>query len=290
MSSTVSFGKLKFVKKLKALGYILLFTLLLSGLIFVTLAYIKPKAAGIYVESNPISTVYINGEDRGSTPLRENLSPEDVVLRLVPIQEQDILEPLETKITLVSGVETVVRHDFSTDTNTSATEIISFVKTDRESTVLSIVTTPEGARLLINGRERAFSPYRLTNLNPGEHNILISELGYKDRVVKLRTHKGYELILFINLAQETVEVEEVVVEPEVVVQPQVRIRQTGTGFLRVRSNPSMSGLELGRVVPGEVYNLVTMEEQDGWYNIEFNPGETGWISAEYAEVLETEKE
>lgn len=64
----------------------------------------------------------------------------------------------------------------------------------------------------------------------------------------------------------------------------VTILDTGTGWLRVRSTPSSSGTELARVDVGETYPY--LESSNGWYKIEYESGEEGWISGQYAEIGE----
>jgi hypothetical protein len=60
------------------------------------------------------------------------------------------------------------------------------------------------------------------------------------------------------------------------------ITNTPTGWLRVRQNPS--GKEIGRVLPGETYRLLS--EENGWYEIEVSEGAAGWISGQYASVAD----
>lgn len=60
---------------------------------------------------------------------------------------------------------------------------------------------------------------------------------------------------------------------------QVQILATPTGFLNVRSAPSLSSSIKGKVNPGNFYDL--LEEKTGWYKIKFNNTE-GWISSQYA--------
>ena len=64
----------------------------------------------------------------------------------------------------------------------------------------------------------------------------------------------------------------------------VLIKETPTGWLRVRGEPSTVGAEVGRVNPGEKYTL--LEEKDGWFQIEYEEGKNGWISGQYAEKTE----
>lgn len=64
---------------------------------------------------------------------------------------------------------------------------------------------------------------------------------------------------------------------------QVEILETGTGWLRVRSEASLNGEEIGRVNVGEKYKIA--EEVEGWYKITLTDGKTGWISSQYAKKL-----
>lgn len=285
MSSSVSFDKLRIVRRIKILGYIFLFTGVLLGVVFVVFAYVRPKAAGVFIETNPISTVYINGEEKGSTPYKENFSPDEITVKLVPTESAKEFVSYETKVRLVPGVETTIRHDFSSDEDTSATEIISFERIENNNSSLSIVTIPEDAKILIDGRDRAFSPYKTSALIAGEHNILITENGYQDRVIKMKTHDGYNLTLFVDLAALVADLPQQNPEPTTAPNQQVRILSTELGFLRVRSSPGLNGLELATVDPGDVYDLVQTEQENGWYLIEYSPGETGWVSSNYVEII-----
>lgn len=68
----------------------------------------------------------------------------------------------------------------------------------------------------------------------------------------------------------------------------VEILETGTGWLRVRKEPSLAGEEIGKVDVGKRFTLI--EEKDGWYHIKFDDKD-GWVSGQYAKkVEETPKE
>jgi uncharacterized protein YgiM (DUF1202 family) len=71
-------------------------------------------------------------------------------------------------------------------------------------------------------------------------------------------------------------------------RPYVKIKDTPTGFLNVRSEPSTSGGDETIVIkidPGEVYKFIDANDL-GWYKIEYKRGEQGWISGRYAELYE----
>lgn len=59
----------------------------------------------------------------------------------------------------------------------------------------------------------------------------------------------------------------------------VTIKETGTGWLRVRETASSSGKELAKVDVGESFPF--FETQSGWTQIEYEKGKKGWVSSQY---------
>ena len=67
-------------------------------------------------------------------------------------------------------------------------------------------------------------------------------------------------------------------------RPYVIITETGTGWLRVRSEPNTSvDNEVAKVDVGEQFTYIESNDT-GWYKIEYSEGEEGWISGRYAEL------
>ncbi len=60
------------------------------------------------------------------------------------------------------------------------------------------------------------------------------------------------------------------------------ILPTGIGFLRVRSGPGTGNAEVAQVDVGESFPYSS--ENNGWYEIEYEDGSSGWISGTYAEI------
>jgi excisionase family DNA binding protein len=60
----------------------------------------------------------------------------------------------------------------------------------------------------------------------------------------------------------------------------VNISETPTGWLRVRNAPQ--GAEIGRVYPGDSFNL--LDQNGNWLLIEMSAGASGWISSDYATI------
>ena len=101
------------------------------------------------------------------------------------------------------------------------------------------------------------------------------------------------LTAFFNLAPdpnyEEEKKEEEEEEQEEEMQVFIKILSTPNNFLRVRGKPSTTSEEIGRVNSGEKYLYVETDEQSGWFKIEYEEGEQGWVSDEYAEMIEEEE-
>ncbi len=122
---------------------------------------------------------------------------------------------------------------------------------------------------------------------------LVSQ-GVSDTLIKLDLAKGYR----VQLAAHPAQTGEAAEDPEATdsatpatgsddpesKQVMVKILTTPTGWLRVRSEPNTSGTELAKVDPDEEFPLV--DEQTDWFKIEYEDGEEGWISSQYAEKVE----
>ncbi len=64
----------------------------------------------------------------------------------------------------------------------------------------------------------------------------------------------------------------------------LKISDTPTGWLNVRSGPGTTFAPLGRVNPGEVYPLLA--EEGEWYRIKFeNLSKEGWVAKQYTQLL-----
>lgn len=71
--------------------------------------------------------------------------------------------------------------------------------------------------------------------------------------------------------------------PPAVVATQLRITNTPTGYLNVRSGPSFNNKIITKVHPGEVYTYD--KKQGDWYHITLNDNSTGWVNSQYVQVL-----
>jgi len=61
----------------------------------------------------------------------------------------------------------------------------------------------------------------------------------------------------------------------------IKILPTGFGWLRVRSEPSLNGTEVGRVNEGDIFSVIS--KQSGWVEIKMSDGMEGWVNASYVQ-------
>ena len=280
------------VDKLKLIGFISVVLVVFIMLAVFAVKLFKPKYAGIYVETNPPASVFIERVEVGKTPYKANIKPGEIELRLIPESLDKNLASYSTKVFLTPGVETVVRRNFGEFEETSVGEIISFEKVAGDDISLVVITTPDSAQLLIDHKDRAFTPHKTSSISEGEHSLTLSANGYEEHDIKVKTHKGYKLTAIVKLAKKPAQIEETNVEKpqeesETLKEPQVivEILDTGVGFLRVREEASTLGEEVGRVSPGERYPLIEEDQRSGWYKIEYKEGVSGWISNQYAKKI-----
>uniref|UniRef100_A0A0H4T660 Nonfunctional Uncharacterized protein n=1 Tax=uncultured Microgenomates bacterium Rifle_16ft_4_minimus_37633 TaxID=1665114 RepID=A0A0H4T660_9BACT len=256
----------------------------LVGLTLIVFNFLVPKGAGILVEADPVSSVFINGEEVGKTPYSGIKKPGEITVKLVPDSFGKPLPTYETKTTLVSGVQTVVRRKIAETEEASEGELISFERVGKKETSMALVTSPDNSQIKVDGELKGFSPLKTDDIAEAEHDLNVSANGYLDRSIQVRIVSGYKLIAYIKLAK-TEEPRVEVQKTETEKKEMVKILQTPTGYLRVRKTPSTVGEEVGQVTPGETYELVETDDISGWFKIIYNEGKEGWVTNQYAEKV-----
>lgn len=290
----------------------LLVSLSLLSLTFLLTGCTLPgrKKSALSVSTTPQATIFLDGEHLGQTPYyNEKLKPGDYVLKIVPESSGQALNPWEGRVTLSPGILTVVNRELGLTQDDSSGEILSFeTSADKNATSISVVTTPDGAVVNLDGEPKGFAPISLDKITEGDHILLISSPGYKDKTIKAKTIKGNKLIVSVQLARAAaVPLVDAESPPEATpaaspktsptpkaspktgstitpAKPYVTIDSPDTGWVRVRAEASTAGEELTKVDHGQSFPLI--DEKSGWYQIEYETGKKGWISGKYAEKFE----
>lgn len=238
----------------------------------------------LQVTSDPQSKVYINGTLVGQTPLckcdiSQMLQAGDYSIKLVPTEGSS--SPFETKIKIYPKVLTVVDGNFSADG--SSESIITLSKLQDNDTQIQVSSFPADAQVFLDSTEVGQSPLLLKGITESDHEIKLTKKGYKDKVVRIRTVKGYKLETLVFLGINPEDITNVSSASAQISVQQVLILDTPTGFLRVRSDPSLGGSQVAQVLPGQKFDL--LGQQEGWYKIKVDEKTSGWVSSQYAQKL-----
>ncbi|NMC35512.1 PEGA domain-containing protein [Candidatus Beckwithbacteria bacterium] len=276
------------------------------------------KKAALSVNTTPKASIFLDGNHIGSTPFyEENLKPGEYTIKLVP--EDGVGTAWEKRITLAKGILTVVSREMGETQELSSGYDLSLEADQKDKTTMSVVTTPEGAIIAIDGEPIGFAPQTVEDLSAGDHTILISSPGYVEKSFKAQLIEGYKLIASVQLAksdepvaqedtnsdkttgtadeetkqeedkaldanldEETEETEKVGANLK---RPYVTINETPTGWLNVRKGPSTSDELITKVNPGDSYKYLEANDT-GWYKIELEDGQEAWLSSKYVTLYE----
>lgn len=292
-------------------------SLLLSACTFKFPSLPGAKKAGLQVTTSPQAAIFLDGNSLGLSPvLEEKLSSGDHTLKIVPSDSS--LQPWETKITLASGVLTVIDRKISLLPDQSHGYTLSFEKVSAKDSQLAITTLPDSATIVVDGNPQGFTPLSLDNLSAGDHTIILSSTGFEDKLIRARTLEGYRLTVSAQLSKkpatatvlaETTSTPSAQISPSLtpaptptptkkatpvcdptasssatIAKPYVEIQDTPTGFLRVRDQATTTAAELAQVCPGSKYPYLN-DTQGGWHKLEYAAGKQGWVSGQYSAVV-----
>jgi hypothetical protein len=299
------------------------FLIILLVIILVVAGFLKimssrtPKEGELRVEASPAVSVFLDNKHIGRTPLREKIQAGEYTLRLVPDSTTGDIAPFEGKITVGNNLLTYINAVLSESELTSAVDILWLEKSVASKPELSVLTNPDGGSVVIDDTTKGVTPLTISDLEAGEHTLTIASPGFLTRTMKVKLTGGFKLIASLKLAlssssptpTDTPTPTATVsgtpsptskVTPTLKItptkaasssastitppKPYAIIKDTPTGFLRVRSDASSSASEVGRVNPGEKYHIT--EEKNGWLSIPYDGKNLGWISGQYAEKVE----
>lgn len=269
--------------------FLFLIPLLFALLVFLGFQLYFTRILGkgaLQVTSTPISSVYINGKLVGKTPLCK-CDPQDMLpigahtIRLVSTDAG--LPVFEDKISIGKSVLTVVDRTFGEGATSEGSVIMLTPIESKSSSQLLVMTTPDKAEIFLDSTSVGYSPYLSKTITESDHEIKLAKDGYREKVVRIRTVKGYKLTTYVALGVDlaaSILTPTPSASPSARAKPKVTILQTPTGFLRVRGSPSVNSAEVARVTPGESFDLI--EEQEGWFLIQLPEEKEGWVSSQYA--------
>jgi len=278
----------------------------LVGLVFKTKILDRHSPAALQVTTIPSAVVFVDGTQIGVTGaaglVNDKLESGEHSVRLVPESTENGLTSWEGKVNLSSGVRVAISRFLGPNDAESGGEVLTLEKINsRDQAFLAVVSLPDQAVVKINGEPRGFAPLVIEDQPPGSYEVVISSPGYQERQVTAQTIVGYKLVLDVQLPREIEGIQEASesaqIEAEVkaemtkaetaeateAVKPYVRVKDTPTGWLRVRQEASTDAAEVARVEPGQTFPYLD-ETKNGWHKIEYATDQEGWISGSYSDL------
>jgi len=281
---------------------VIVLALVLVGLIIKSKFFGRQGPGALQISTTPTATVFLDGTQAGITPyFDDKIKAGEHTVKLVPESTEENLTSWEGKVNLLPGILTSIKRTFAVNEAESSSEMITLEKAGRkDQSSLAVISIPDQAVVKLNGEPKGFTPLSLEDLAPADYQITISSSGYEEKTVSAHTIGGYKLIVNVKLAQTMEGIEEATpsgaTEEETETtptpkaqatppaKPYVKVKDTPTGFLRVRMGPSTSATETAQIKPGEMYPYLD-EEKDGWLKIEYKKDEEGWVSGVYVDLV-----
>jgi len=277
----------------------------------------KPKPGALQVNSVPTATVFIDGKHVGRTPhYDDNLEPGEYIVKLISEAEGVKSSVWSGKVKITSNTLTLITRELSDDEDKIAGEVMTLDPiSNKKEAQLAIVTNIDEVTVKLNGEFKGKTPLVLTGLTEGSSEAELVLDGYVTRRIQFKLANGYRLTIDADLAKSdekdikkdegskegVVEKDKNVNDEEKVsssagevnngevddgklsVGDEVKIVETGTGWLRVRAEASLSASESAKVDVGAEFTVI---EVDGdWVRIEYEDGEQGWVFADYVEKI-----
>ncbi len=268
-------GYNKYVKK------ILVWILVLVSIAAIILRYsnkitemvfgVKQKS-GISILSTPTEAlVFLDNQEVGKTPF-ENKNLEDKEY-LIKLDKEGA--SWQGKVKLKGGTVTIINRDLAQQEASSSGEILTLDK----GRGITVVSNPSEGEVEIDGKIYGKTPITI-NLPSGEHTIVTSHSNYLKRSIRANLPDNFHLTVVVDLGLSEADLT-TISTPIISQTPEVVVKDTPTGFLRVRDKASLSGQEIDRVNVGDT--LVLLEELGEWDRVRLPDGAEGFVSSVYVE-------
>lgn len=285
--------------------------LLIIGGVIKLLATRAPREGELRVDASSTVSVFLDNKHIGRTPLREKVTAGEYTIRLVADSTTDTIAPWQAKISIGANLLTFVNAVLSDSELSSAVDVLWLEKSVVGKPELSVVTNPDGASVVLDDVTKGITPLTISDMTVGDHTLTVTSPGFLTRTMKVKLTSGYKLIASMKLALSatgsqpvestdtasasattttsltptpTLKAGSTATSSATPQKPYVTIKDTPTGFLRVRLEPSISSTEAAKVNPGEKYHM--FNSQAGWYQISYDGTNKGWISSQYADKIE----
>jgi hypothetical protein len=280
-------------------GKLILLTVILVGfIIFVVFKFFIFSNQNVFgkvkIISSPTTSVFIDNVAVGRTPYEEKAKVGEFILKLIPEGNATETASWQGKIKIYKNSLTYINRELGSSDITSSGEIFSIIKMEKapkssQYGEVYVETDPNGSIVYLDNDEKGIAPLVLADVVQGDHELSVNMPGFFKRTQKIHVEGSYRVNASFKLAidqSQTPEIkasgEKTASESATTKYSRVLIKDTPTGWLRVREAPNLDASESARINPGEKFPL--LEEKEGWYKIKTASIE-GWISSQYSEKV-----
>jgi hypothetical protein len=225
---------------------------------------------GIKITTIPQGSVFISDKQVGTTPYQD----ENVKVGEYPVKVVNEKAVWQGLVRVTKGTLTVVNRELSEQVASASGEILTLAP----GKGVVITSNPQQVRVEIDGKQYGQSPISITDIGPGDHTFLLSKDGYLKRNIKAFVPENYTLNLSVDLALAEANLSTVVAPTPQDIK-QATVKQTPTGFLRIREQPTTNSKEIGKVNTGD--SLTVLDDQGLWAKIKTEAGMEGYVSVQY---------
>lgn len=248
--------------------------------------------SGLKVVSNPPANIFLDDKLIGKAPYDNRQSSGEHVLKLVPDDSvTSTASSWRGKIFLQPNILTFVKRDLGVSELTSSGEIVTMEGVTSSDAQLAVFSQPDSATIVFDGQEKGTTPFLIRDVVPGDHDVAVTSPGFIGRTIRVDAQAGYKISVNFQLALsgESDATSSAVVTPvqssnKEPKKPYALIKDTPTGFLRVRSAVGTSASEVAQIKPGEKYSILEVKED--WYKINYIEDKEGWISSRYVQKID----
>lgn len=228
--------------------------------------------SGISIFSEPNgATVFLDNKEVGKTPFEDkNLESKEYLVKLE--KDQAVWQG---KIKLTAGTVGIIERDLAKDPASSAGETLILEK----GTGMTIISTPQDAQIEIDGKNYGKTP-KTIDIVASDHTIVLTHPNYLNRSIKAVLPNNFNLTVTVDLALSEADLS-TISTPAISKTQKLIVKNTPTGFLRIREKPSLSAKELARALSGE--DLILLEETGDWDRVRLPNGVEGYVSSVYVE-------
>lgn len=280
---------------------ILLLILLILFAGFVGVRYFLLNQSNVFgkikVISSPTASIFINNLAAGKTPFEDKYKIGEYLVKLIPEGTATDTASWQGKVKIYRNALTFVNRELGSSDINSAGEIFTTTKMEAAARdgnfgEIAVETEPNGAIVYLDNDEKGVASLLLSDVLRGDHELSVYMPGFFRRTQKINVDGGYRVNASFKLAIDQSQKlsptpatgKKEASESAKTKKVFIVVKDTPTGWLRVRDGASVVASETAKVKPKDKFEL--LEEKNGWYKIAYEEGKTGWISAEYVEKQE----